>query len=79
MEHQFTNPQIEDVLDENRLTFLGFEQLPPDVLRQFQQQFTNGDAMRDLGSWHAFEQANPLTFGNMYFFWVQKEPLFHLP
>jgi 2-polyprenyl-3-methyl-5-hydroxy-6-metoxy-1,4-benzoquinol methylase len=72
MEHQFTIPQIKAFLDENRLTFLGFEQLPPDVLRQFQQQFPDTGAMRDLGSWHAFEQANPLTFGNMYFFWVQK-------
>jgi 2-polyprenyl-3-methyl-5-hydroxy-6-metoxy-1,4-benzoquinol methylase/tetratricopeptide (TPR) repeat protein len=72
MEHQFTIPQIEEFLDENRLTFLGFEQLPPDVLRQFQQQFSDTGAMRDLGSWHAFEKMNPLTFGNMYFFWVQK-------
>ena len=72
MEHQFTIPQIEEFLDANRLTFLGFEQLPPDVLRQFQQQFPNADAMRDLGSWHAFEQMHPQTFGNMYFFWVQK-------
>jgi 2-polyprenyl-3-methyl-5-hydroxy-6-metoxy-1,4-benzoquinol methylase len=71
MEHQFTIPQIGEFLDENRLTFLGFEQLPPDVLRQFQQQFPDAGAMSDLGSWHAFEQANPLTFGNMYFFWVQ--------
>ena len=72
MEHHFTIPQIEEFLDANGLTFLGFEQLPPDVLRQFQQQFPDADAMRNLGSWHAFEQANPLTFGNMYFFWVQK-------
>ena len=72
MEHQFTISQIEEFLDENRLTFLGFEQLPADVLRQFQQQFPDADAMRDLGSWHAFEQMHPLTFGNMYFFWVQK-------
>ena len=72
MEHQFTIPQIKAFLDENRLTFLGFEQLPPDVLRQFQQQFPDADALRDLGSWHAFEQTHPLTFGNMYFFWMQK-------
>ena len=72
MEHRFTIPQIKAFLDENRLTFLGFEQLPPDVLRQFQQQFPDADAMRDLGSWHVFEQMHPLTFGNMYFFWVQK-------
>jgi 2-polyprenyl-3-methyl-5-hydroxy-6-metoxy-1,4-benzoquinol methylase len=72
MEHQFTIPQIEEFLDENRLTFLGFEQLPPHALRQFQQQFPDARAMSDLGSWHAFEQINPLIFGNMYFFWVQK-------
>ena len=73
MEHQFTIPQIGEFLDEHRLTFLGFEQLPSDVLRQFQQQFPDAAAMRDLGSWHGFEQMNPLTFGNMYFFWVQKQ------
>src|SRR6202023_1719735 len=61
MEHQFTMPQIEEFLDENRLTFLGFEQLPPDVLRQFQQQFPDAGALRDLGSWHTFEQMHPLT------------------
>jgi hypothetical protein len=72
MEHQFTIPQIEAFLDENHLTFLGFEQLPPDVLRQFQQQFSDAGALHNLGLWHAFEQMNPLTFGNMYFFWVQK-------
>jgi 2-polyprenyl-3-methyl-5-hydroxy-6-metoxy-1,4-benzoquinol methylase/tetratricopeptide (TPR) repeat protein len=72
MEHQFTIPQIGEFLDANGLTFLGFDQLSPHVLRQFQQQFPDAAAMRDLGSWHAFEQANPLTFGNMYFFWIQK-------
>ena len=72
IEHQFTIPQIEAFLDENHLTFLGFEQLPPDVLRQFQQQFSDAGALHNLGLWHAFEQMNPLTFGNMYFFWVQK-------
>jgi 2-polyprenyl-3-methyl-5-hydroxy-6-metoxy-1,4-benzoquinol methylase len=72
MEHQFTIPQIGEFLDANGLTFLGFEQLSPDVLRQFQQQFPDTGALGDLGSWHAFEQMHPLTFGNMYFFWVQK-------
>jgi 2-polyprenyl-3-methyl-5-hydroxy-6-metoxy-1,4-benzoquinol methylase/Flp pilus assembly protein TadD len=75
MEHQFTIPQIGAFLDENRLTFLGFEQLPPDVLRQFQQQFPDVGALRDLDSWHAFEQTHPLTFCNMYFFWMQKAQL----
>jgi hypothetical protein len=28
--------------------------------------------MRDLDSWRVFEQESPLTFGDMYIFWVQK-------
>jgi len=72
MEHQFTIPQIAAFLDANHLTFLGFEQLPADVIEEFQRRFSGADARRDLLSWHGFEQTHPLTFGNMYFFWVQK-------
>jgi 2-polyprenyl-3-methyl-5-hydroxy-6-metoxy-1,4-benzoquinol methylase len=70
MEHQFTIAQIEAFLDANGLRFLSFAQLPPDTLNQFRQQYP--DAMRDVRAWQAFEQKNPLTFGNMYIFWVQK-------
>jgi SAM-dependent methyltransferase/tetratricopeptide (TPR) repeat protein len=72
MEHQFTLPQIAAFVDSDGLTFLGFEQLPPDALAQFQQQFPDPPARRDLAAWHAFEERHPYTFGNMYFFWVQK-------
>jgi 2-polyprenyl-3-methyl-5-hydroxy-6-metoxy-1,4-benzoquinol methylase len=72
MEHQFTIPQIADFLESNRLTFLGFEQLLPDTLEKFRQRFPTPEAVRDLASWHRFEERHPHTFGNMYFFWVQK-------
>jgi 2-polyprenyl-3-methyl-5-hydroxy-6-metoxy-1,4-benzoquinol methylase/Flp pilus assembly protein TadD len=72
MEHQFTIPRIKAFLDEHNLAFLGFDQLPQPVLRQFQQQFPEASALSDLARWHAFERANPTTFGNMYIFWVQK-------
>jgi hypothetical protein len=72
MEHQFTLPRIKAFLDEHNLTFLGFDQLPQPVLQQFQQQFPEASALGDLARWHAFERANPMTFGNMYIFWVQK-------
>jgi 2-polyprenyl-3-methyl-5-hydroxy-6-metoxy-1,4-benzoquinol methylase len=71
-EHQFTIPQIKAFLDANRLTFLGFDQLPGEVPEQFRRQFFDPAAMRDLGAWDRFEQMHPLAFGNMYFFWVQK-------
>ena len=73
MEHQFTIPQIKVFLDANHLTFLGFEQLPSGVLGQFQHQFSDAIAQRDLASWAAFEQVHPLTFARMYLFWLQKE------
>ena len=72
MEHQFTIPQIKAFLDANHLTFLGFEQLPTEVSERFRQQFLDATAIRDLASWHTFEQMHPLTFANMYFLWVQK-------
>jgi SAM-dependent methyltransferase len=71
MEHQFTIPQIKMFLDTNHLTFLGFERLPDEVFELFRQQFPNLDALRDLESWHVFEQAHPSTFRQMYLFWVQ--------
>jgi 2-polyprenyl-3-methyl-5-hydroxy-6-metoxy-1,4-benzoquinol methylase len=72
MEHQFTIAQIAAFLDDNRLRFLGFAQLPPDTLNRFRQQWPDAAAMRDLKAWQTFEQKNPVTFGNMYIFWVQK-------
>ena len=72
MEHEFTIPDIAAFLDANLLTFLGFGQLPSDVRERFREQFPDPAARRDLAAWHAFEQKNPYTFGNMYFFWVQK-------
>ena len=72
MEQDFVVPQIKKFIDENRLLFLGFEQLQPGVLEQFKHQFPSA-SQRDLAAWHAFEQANPSAFINMYLFWVQKK------
>jgi 2-polyprenyl-3-methyl-5-hydroxy-6-metoxy-1,4-benzoquinol methylase len=72
MEHQFTISEIKAFLDANDLTFLGFSQLPKQVLAQFQRQFPDPPARRDLAAWHSFEELHLYTFANMYFFWVQK-------
>ena len=72
MEHQFTIPRIAAFLETNQLKLLGFTSLPPDVSEQFRQLFPDPAAARDLACWHAFEKRHPLTFGEMYSFWVQK-------
>jgi len=72
MEHQFTIPRIKAFLDANNLTFLGLDQVQPQVLRDFKAQYSGADHLANLESWHAFEQTHPLAFSNMYFLWVQK-------
>ena len=72
MEHEFTIPQIAAFIDANGLSFLGFTQLPPETTKAFRQEFPAPNAWQDCDAWASFERKHPLTFGNMYIFWVQK-------
>ena len=68
-EHEFTLPQIKAFLHDNGLTFLGFANQPAPAYRG---RFPDDPAMTDFDNWHVFETENPLTFLNMYQFWLQK-------
>jgi tetratricopeptide (TPR) repeat protein/2-polyprenyl-3-methyl-5-hydroxy-6-metoxy-1,4-benzoquinol methylase len=70
-EHQMTLPEIGAFLNQNRLSFLGFE-VADHVLQNFRRQFRDDKTMTDLSRWHVFESENPDTFSGMYQFWVQK-------
>jgi SAM-dependent methyltransferase len=72
MEHRFTIPRIKAFLNQEGLSFQGFE-LEPKVLEKFQTQFPADAALTDLDKWHAFEADNPQTFRNMYVFTVRKD------
>ncbi len=69
-EHRFTIPQIQGCLADLGLAFCGFEK--DRILKAFKACHLDDDALYDLGKWHAFEEANPRTFGRMYQFWCQK-------
>jgi hypothetical protein len=71
MEHRFTIAQIKSFLNDNGLTFLGFE-ISPDVHARFLQQFPREESLTDLDKWDAFEAAHPKTFVSMYVFYAQK-------
>jgi SAM-dependent methyltransferase len=71
MEHRFTLPRVKAFLDEQRLSFLGFE-LEDAVFEKFQRQFPGDAALTELDCWQAFETANPNTFRAMYVFTVRK-------
>jgi SAM-dependent methyltransferase len=73
-EHRFSIPQIESILAELGLSFEGFY-LSSDVFEQYSQMFPEDPRKTRLENWHKFEQENPETFMNMYFFWCRKSPL----
>ena len=71
-EHRFTLPQIEVVLNDLDLRFLGFELRQSWIRRSFSEFYPEKDALTSLSLWHQFELKNPHTFRGMYQFWVQK-------
>ncbi|TLS75312.1 tetratricopeptide repeat protein [Mariprofundus erugo] len=70
-EHRMTLDVIEHFINEQGLTFLGFE-LDPPVARAYQARFPEDRALISFENWKQFEQENPDTFFGMYEFWLQK-------
>jgi 2-polyprenyl-3-methyl-5-hydroxy-6-metoxy-1,4-benzoquinol methylase len=66
-EHNFTLPQVDAMLAQLGLRFLGFE-FPDngETLARFRSRFQE----ETLANWNAFEQEFPDSFGRMYQFWV---------
>ena len=71
MEHRFTIPRIKGLLNEQKLTFLGFD-LEPSIVERFQRQFPGPAALAGLDNWHRFETDDPQTFRGMYQFTIEK-------
>jgi hypothetical protein len=65
MEHGLMIGQIKGFLQENQLSFLGFER-DAKIIDKYRAQFLAADALFNLDHWDAFEQANPQTFINMH-------------
>jgi len=70
-EHQFSVPQIEASCKDHRLTFLGFAELPREVMGRYRRMFPQDATMDSLANWHAFEQEHPATFSGMYILWAR--------
>ena len=70
-EHRVTLTGIERFLEENNLTFLGFE-VAADILHAYRLRFPEDRAATNLAQWQIFEEENPDTFVGMYQFWIQK-------
>ena len=71
-EHRFTLPQIDHILKELDLKFLGFE-LNNNWMTKFSKEHQKKDSLTSLDFWHEFEIKNPSVFSRMYQFWAQKK------
>ncbi|MGB6308836.1 MAG: methyltransferase domain-containing protein, partial [Steroidobacteraceae bacterium] len=74
-EHRLTLGQIESLLGESGLHFIGFH-LDAHVLHQYRSRFADDPTRTNLRNWARFEADNPDTFASMYQFWIQK-PIRH--
>lgn len=72
MEHQYTPLQLDHMMNELKLEFIGFSL--PDVKAKclYRKQFPQDPEMTDLSLWTSFEELYPDTFAKMYQFWCQK-------
>jgi len=72
-ERGFSLPEVATMLDSLALEFLGFEFDDSGLAAtSYRARFPGDPLMRDLASWHRFEEDNPDSFSRMYEFWVRK-------
>jgi 2-polyprenyl-3-methyl-5-hydroxy-6-metoxy-1,4-benzoquinol methylase len=70
-EHQHSIADIQRILDENDLEFLGFNQFDQ-FKERYCSMFPHDQDGRDLECWDKFEAAHPAAFARMYQFWTVK-------
>ena len=71
-EHQFSCQQIEKILSELKLDFIGFCQVSSQISQEYRKLAPDSKSMASLKLWHKAEQKHPNSFGQMYQFWCQK-------
>lgn len=71
-EHRYLPHQLENLIRETRLEFLGFEFSTPDTLAQYRRQNPDDPRAVDFAHWAEFERQNPDLFANCYRFWLRK-------
>lgn len=70
-EHSYDLLQIESMLEEAKLRFIGFDFPLPTILPDYAGEFPDDPHGTVLANWHLYEQRHPDTFTGMYIFWCQ--------
>jgi len=71
-EHQFTIPEIEEIILELGLEFLGFNFATQDHFKAYKTLFPAKASETNLSGWAQFEEKSPNCFGALYVFWMRK-------
>lgn len=71
-EARYTPLELDRMLGELGLEFLGFSHASPAVKGAYALMFPGDPALTDLANWDAFEQQNPQTFSAMFQFWCRR-------
>ncbi len=70
-EHDFTPLDLQPMLAELHLEFLGFETVTPEPQQLYRNAYPDDPAMTDLARWDALERQHPDLFHHMYQFWCR--------
>jgi tetratricopeptide (TPR) repeat protein/SAM-dependent methyltransferase len=71
--HWFTLPQLNVLIGQLGLAFVGFELEDPAYLRDYKMRYPLDPEAVSLDNWYQYETQQPGLFASRYQFWVRKE------
>ncbi len=71
-EHRFTLLELDTIVAELGLEFLGFELPDSSYALSYRERFPNDPSLTCLPNWHRFEEENPAMFAGMYPMWFRQ-------
>ena len=73
MEHKYTPLQLDGMMKELNLKFIGFTIRDARLSNLYRKHFPQDGDMTDLSLWEEFEKMYPDIFAKMFQFWCQKQ------
>ena len=72
-ENNYSIKELERLIRDAGLEFIGFDLYDQSVLSDFRQMFPDSNAQFVMKNWGVFEEKYPDTFASMYVFWCRKK------